>query len=68
MGLDIRKPIGWLFICLGFLLLGTGLLMPPASYQKSLGINVDFGWGIILILGGIFSLTLSYLAAKKLKK
>ncbi len=65
MGLDIRKPIGWLFICLGLLLFGTGLFMSPADYQKSLGINVDFGWGITLILGGILSLTLSYFAAKK---
>ena len=68
MGLDIRKPIGWLFICLGLLLFGTGILMPPADYHKSLGINVDLGWGLILILGGILSLSLSYLAARRPKK
>jgi hypothetical protein len=68
MGLDIRKPIGWLFICLGILLFVTGILMPPAAYQKSLGINVDLGWGLILILGGILSLTLSHFSSKNLKK
>ncbi len=68
MGLDIRKPIGWLFICLGLLLFATGILMPPAAYQKSLGINVDLSWGLILILGGILSLTLSHFSSKNLKK
>ncbi len=68
MGLDIRKPIGWLFICLGLLLFATGILMPPSAYQKSLGINVDLGWGLILILGGILSLTLSHFSSKNIKK
>jgi hypothetical protein len=62
MGLDIRKPIGWLFICLGSLLFGYGLAMGPAAYQKSLGIDVDFTWGIVLFLGGVLSLLLSRLS------
>lgn len=68
MGLDIRKPIGWLFICLGSLLFVYGLMIGPASYQKSLGINVDFTWGIILFCGGVLSLSLAYLGKKAVKK
>ncbi len=60
MVLDIRKPIGWLFICLGSLLFGYGLFIAPAAYQKSLGINVDLTWGIILFIGGVFAVLLAY--------
>lgn len=60
MGLDIRKPIGWLFICLGSLLFGCGILSVPSAYRKSLGINMDFRWGLVLFFGGVFSLLLAY--------
>jgi hypothetical protein len=53
MGLDIRLPIGLLFTVLGILLLGYGALSDPAIYQRSLGINVNLGWGGVLAAFGI---------------
>ena len=68
MGLDIRKPIGWLFICLGALLFLYGLKISPAADQKSLGVNVDFTWGLVLFFGGVLSLVLAYWGKKTIKK
>jgi len=52
MGLDIRLPIGLLFAILGLLLLGYGALSDPSIYQRSLGINVNLGWGAVMALFG----------------
>ena len=54
MGLDIRMPIGLMFTILGVLLVGYGLVSDPAVYARSLGINVNLWWGLVLLLfGGI---------------
>ena len=52
MGLDIRLPIGVLFSVLGALLTAFGLLSNPAIYERSLGININLGWGLIMIAFG----------------
>jgi len=52
--LDLRIPIGLLFSLLGVLLLGFGLVSDPAIYQASLGVNVNLGWGVVLLaFGGV---------------
>ncbi len=53
MGLDIRVPIGLLFTLLGVLLLAYGVLGDPAIYQRSLGININLGWGAVMAAFGI---------------
>jgi hypothetical protein len=55
MDLDVRFPIGLLFTSFGLLLAGYGLASDPAIYAThSLGINVNLGWGVALLLfGGI---------------
>ncbi len=53
MGLDIRLPIGLLFSVFGLLLTLFGLFGDPALYRQSLGINVNLGWGIVLLLFGV---------------
>jgi hypothetical protein len=45
MGLDIRWPIGLLFVIFGVLLAGFGLASDAALYQRSLGVNVSLWWG-----------------------
>lgn len=55
MRLDIRWPLGALFTLLGALLAGYGLAFAHGT-AKSLGINVDLWWGLVLVLFG--SLTL----------
>jgi hypothetical protein len=52
MNLDIRLPIGLLFVILGALLLLYGLatyFTQPAIYDRSLGININFWWGLVLL-------------------
>ncbi|MGD0214630.1 MAG: hypothetical protein ABSB87_15490 [Terriglobales bacterium] len=53
MGLDIRLPIGLLFSVLGFLLAGFGVISDKGIYQRSLGLNVNLAWGVILLIFGI---------------
>ena len=63
MGLDIRIPLGSLFIILGALLAGYGLLSNPAIYQRSLGIDVNLWWGAALLAFGLAMLALAWRAA-----
>jgi hypothetical protein len=57
--MDIRKPIGLLFSALGLLLAVFGAFSDPALYQRSLGINVNLIWGLVLLGFGIGMLLLS---------
>jgi hypothetical protein len=53
MELDVRLPIGLMFSVFGLLLTGFGLLSDPRIYaEHSLGINVNLGWGVALLLFG----------------
>ena len=63
MGLDIRIPIGSLFVILGALLGGYGLFSNPAIYQRSLGININLWWGGALLVFGFAMLALAWRAA-----
>jgi hypothetical protein len=53
MGLDIRVPIGLLFAILGGLLSVYGLISDRAIYARSLGINVNLWWGLVLLAFGV---------------
>ncbi len=63
MGLDIRIPLGSLFVILGALLTGYGLFSSPAIYQRSLGIDVNLWWGLALLVFGLAMLALAWRAA-----
>ena len=52
MGLDIRVPIGLLFLTLGVLLAAQGLFSDPAIYRRSLDININLWWGLVLLAFG----------------
>ena len=58
MGLDIRVPIGWMFVILGLVLAVFGCLSDPAIYQRSLDINVNLAWGLFLTASGALCLLL----------
>jgi uncharacterized membrane protein HdeD (DUF308 family) len=54
MGFDLRLPIGLLFTTLGTLLVLFGLFtLQSPIYQQSLGININLGWGIALLIFGL---------------
>jgi hypothetical protein len=53
MGLDIRIPIGAMFSILGAILAGFGAFGNGADYAKSLGINVNLWWGLVMLAFGV---------------
>jgi hypothetical protein len=53
MQLDIRLPIGLMFTLLGALLTVFGILRAGEVSQRSLGINVDLWWGIVMLVFGV---------------
>ncbi len=60
MQLDIRLPMGLLFLLLGIILVAYGFTSDPAIYAKhSLGQNVNLLWGAIFALFGGVMLFLS---------
>lgn len=60
MQLDIRLPMGLLFLLLGIILVTYGFVSDPAIYAKhSLGQNVNLLWGAIFALFGGAMLWLS---------
>lgn len=50
--LDIRLPIGLLFLAIGGLLAAYGLLSAPSAYRVSLGYDVNLIWGVVMALFG----------------
>lgn len=58
MGMDIRLPIGLMFSVFGILLIAFGALGDKSIYERSLGINVNLGWGVVLLLFGAVMLVL----------
>lgn len=53
MGLDIRLPIGGFFAIIGVVLAAYGVLGDSSIYQRSLGINVNTIWGLLLVVFGV---------------
>lgn len=63
--LDVRLPMGLLFLALGLILVGYGLTSDAAIYAKhSLGQNVNLTWGVIFALFGGLMLWLARSAKK----
>ena len=59
MKFDLRLPIGILFSIYGLLLVVFGLISDPKIYERSLGINVNLRWGLVLLLFGVAMLLLA---------
>lgn len=60
--LDVRLPIGGMFSLFGIILVVYGLLSGEEIYQRSLGINVNLWWGLVLLVFGLAMLGLAYRA------
>ncbi len=63
MGLDIRWPIGLMFTLIGALLTGYGAL--KGASDKSLGININLIWGVVLLVFGVLMLLGAVRGGKK---
>ena len=68
MGLDIRLPIGLMFTLVGLLLVIAGFSYTDAeTLKRSLDINVNLWWGMVLIVFGGLMLFFALRAAKAAK-
>jgi hypothetical protein len=65
MNLDLRLPIGLMFTIVGILLTGFGLMSDDAIYVRSLGINVNLWWGLVLFGFGLVMLGLMARARRR---
>ena len=61
--MDLRYPVGVLFLALGALLAGYGVLA-PARPEAVLPINVNLIWGLVMLVFG----ALMFLAAQVRRK
>ncbi len=61
MNFDLRFPIGIMFSFYGLLLSGYGLFTngDQALYERSLNININLGWGLVMLAFGVAMLLLS---------
>jgi hypothetical protein len=66
MGLDIRLPIGLMFTLIGAMLAIYGLATnsEPELYRRSLDINLNLRWGLVLVAFGLTMLTLYWRGRK----
>ena len=53
MRLDIRIPIGLLFTAISAVLIAYGISSDAAIYARSLGFNVNLGWGCVMLIFGV---------------
>ena len=49
--LDIRTPIGLMFLVLGAILTASGAVSEPSAWARA-GINVNLWWGLVLLIFG----------------
>jgi hypothetical protein len=70
MSLDLRLPMGLLFTLVGIILLAFGIATRGnyELYARSLGINVNLWWGLVLVVFGQIMFQLGRSAQARLSK
>lgn len=54
MGLDIRIPLGLIFLITGGMMTVYGLFTRhSAIYERSMGVNVNLIWGVVMLVFGL---------------
>lgn len=64
MAFDLRLPLGLMFTLYGVMLTIYGLVSDKAIYQKSLGIDINLIWGVVLLVFGVLMLTFALRARR----
>ena len=69
MGLDIRWPIGLMFSIIGAMMVIYGAVTSSDAelYKRSLGININLGWGLLLLAFGLLMLLSAKIASNAQK-
>jgi hypothetical protein len=53
MGLDIRNPLGYIFLALGTILVVYGATTYGSKmYAMSMGVNINLVWGTVMFIFG----------------
>ena len=65
MGLDIRWPIGLMFAVVGLLLIVASFTLGPEQLKRSLDININLWWGLLLLVFGFLMLLFAWLSSKQ---
>jgi hypothetical protein len=69
MNLDIRYPIGYLFLSVGAILVIYGIVSGPEIYAAhSLGLNINLWWGLVMVAFGAVMVALAKSGASKGRK
>ena len=65
--MDLRLPIGGLFVVLGVILGVFGVITngDTAMYERSAGLNINLVWGVVMFVFGALFLLLAQRAAKR---
>jgi len=66
MRLDIRFPLGLLFVVFGVLLSGFGLFSDKGLYQRSLYVNINLWCGVAMLAFGAAMLALGRRSHRRL--
>lgn len=54
MGLDIRIPLGLIFLITGGIMAIYGAVSRGSDiYARSMGINLNLGWGLVMFIFGL---------------
>lgn len=66
MGLDIRWPIGLMFSLVGAMLVVFGLVTGSDAemYKRSLDMNLNLYWGLVLLVFGVWMVVMAWRGAK----
>ncbi len=66
-GLDLRYPIGGLFLVLGLILTGYGVLTAGDTemYARATAVNINLWWGIVMLAFGAFMWGLAVRAGRR---
>jgi hypothetical protein len=64
--LDIRFPLGISFSLYGVILSATGVLATQNGYERSVGINVNLIWGLVLLAFGALMFSLAWFGKKRM--
>jgi hypothetical protein len=70
MSLDLRIPMGLMFTLVGMILtiFGIATRTRVGLYAQSLGINVNFWWGLVLFVFGLTMYLLGQRSQQRLAK
>lgn len=65
MSLDLRIPMGLMFLIVGVILSLYGLVTRgSAIYQRSAGMNINLIWGLVMLVFGLTMFLLGYYSDK----